>query len=570
MVTLKIKEFSIPEGWEEMLRIDNKDTLANALKCFGYRLPSRARKDDYVRVIHNLLKNEPECLLKPLSWDSLTIINTLVKGPSGSYVCRPKGPRFRDIQTCLLVATYTDEENHEEYYCITDDLREVLAPVIDEFMSGEHAGLHRILDPYIIGLTNLYGFCPVPLLNGYLRDFNLLGHVEGLDITEETAQYLVNASAMNYTRTVKAKSSTLPAPYTGSAEEIYYLPSAAISLDKQDITTFFFILKDDGLIHREYRKFKREEITDAGDINPDFNFPQAKALKTYLENEGLSPAAVRNRLTTFWLSGQVNANGKKDKLEFKSKNLQTLYDDFIFHIPIWTSHAYSESEMKDGTDNAESAIMEFLDDKQKELAEIEKNTPVKQVPVFTLHPNIRPEGNNDLAARFIPGNMVEITISLPNGWYFVCYLCNLADDISSDTEGNLYIYALWGHLFDFLYERYSDSYGHLDIPPHVVKKYKRICGFIHNTASEITRKHNTCLDNIAFDDKTDFHWTAYKCLPDINWGAVVVTEITKHPFLLDRILSFKDDCLAISRDILKSDAKSLNASFQEMLNQQNL
>jgi len=569
MVTLKIKEFSIPEGWDEMLRIDNKDTLSTALHYFGYRLPSRARKEEYVQVIHNLLKTDPERILKPLSWDSLTIISALVKGPSGSYVCRPQGPRFRDIQTCLLVATYTDEGNHEEYYCIADDMREALAPVIDKFMSGVHAGLHRILDPYIFGLTNLYGFCPVPLLNGYLREFNLLGHIEGLDITEETVRYLVQTSAVNYTKIVTAKSGTIPAPYSGSSEEISYLPSAAMSMDGQDINPFFRILKDDGLIHRQYRKFSREEITDAGDINPDFNFPQAKALKTYLENEGLTSAAIRNRLTVYWLSGQVNGTGIKEKLQFRSKNLQTMYDDFVSHIPIWASHAYSESEMKDGTDNAESTMMELIENKKKELAETEKGTPVKQVPAFTKNPNIRPEGNNNLAARFIPGSMVEITMGLPNGWYFVCYLCNLADDFSSKTEGNLYIIALWEYLFDFLIERYADSYGQLDIPTHVEKKYKRICGFINNTASVITRKNNTCLDKISFDDRGDFQWTAYKCLPDINWGEIVLTEIIRHPFLIDKIHSFKDDCLTISREILKSDAKSLNASFQDMLNRKN-
>jgi len=571
MVTLKIKDFTYPGGWDELLEIDNKDTLAFALRLFGYRLSSRARKSDYVRVIHDLLKNSPEKLLKPLSWDSLTIISTLVKGPSGTYVCRPRGPRFRDIQTCLLVATYTDEGNHEEYYCITDDMREALAPVIDEFMSGEHAGLHRILDPYIFGLTNLYGFCPLPLLNGYLREFNLLGHIEGLDITEKTAQYLVDTSAVNYTKPVNAKPRAIPAPYDGSSEDICYLPSAAMSLDEKDINSFFFILKDDGLMHRQYRKFSREEITDAGDINPDFNFPQAKALKTYLENEGFTPAAVRNRLAAYWLSAQVNGKGKKEKLQFKSRNLQALYDDFISHIPVWASHAYSESEINDGTDGAESAMTELIDAKHKELAEIEKGAPVKQVPVFTKHPNIRPEGNDILTVRFIPGSMVEITMSLPDSWYFVCYLCNLADDGYHETEDNLYVTALWEHLFDFLMDRYYDSYGgQLNIPPHVLKKYKRICGFINNAASAFTRKHNTCLESLSFDDKDDFQWTAYKCLPDINWGEVVVTDIIDHPLLLDRINSFKDDCLSISREILKSDAKSLNAAFQDMLNRRNL
>jgi len=535
--------------FKTFLSFATKDELAHALKYAGYRLSSKARKEDYIFNLDLLLDTSPASFLNGLCWDSLTVLDALVRGDS-LFVKRPVGSFYRDVQKNLITVTYSDETNLTDYLAICPEVRKALSPVIASFLESKEAKLHRLLDPYIFGLTNLYGFCPFPLLVDYLKEFGLLGEVEGINIDEAAILKFIKTSFVCGPEIVNVEPGMLPMPYTGNKTSIYYLCCTSIELDDETINEFFQTLEISGAIFKTYRKFTEAEVVAAGHYVPEFIFPEALKLQGYLGRLGMTPEHITSEIGRYWLKKQ-----SEEKFGFDSQELKSVCTAFLDAVPFWRSYGRVSNPPKEEFEDCMKDEMKFLNQKMQELDDLEKQDFGGFLPAITLHPAIRPKEGDICCSRLIPHNGAEITFKMNDGRFFVCYA------VAEKGTERVSLYACWKRSFDVPLERFMYPYG-IVLSMNFVNKYKLFSRLLQSS------KENDIINNTRISlvsmEKQPKQWHVVNTIPDIDWTEVVLIGADIHPTLGLYIRDFYDTNMRLLREIEKSDSKSFKAAVRQM------
>lgn len=556
MLEVEQKHLSESLTYEEMIKYAKKDDLVKALRCFDYRLSSKATKDDYIFALEKTMHEEPLRFLQPLCWDSLMVIKEIIDAGKSQFVKRQYWQNQRDLQQCLLVVTYCDKEDGTEWMTMPGDLHDHLASVIDEHLKSKEAQMHRLLDPWILGLTNLYGFCPDKLLFETLDKYNVVP--DGFCTKEEILKMVMrHIGKFGYTLYYGFDAGEAPRPYHESKEQVLMLPSYNLDMNEKEGSHFFDCLEGDGIFHHQYRTFSKEEILAAGSVTPDFIFPEATALKQYLADEGNSPEWIAGEMTRYWLTNQLDDKAnEKAHLTFKSKTQQRLYDDFLKHLSKWVCRGYGDTEVEGEFD---ASIADFEKMTQQQMAAFEKLkdvTSYEMLPAVTTHPAVKPEQGKDIHIRFVQMHAIEITIDAEDGQYFVCYIV--------DTGNDYYrLVARWDHIFDFVIERYQ-FLGSIELSPAFQKKYRKASRFLMNANNR--QKGITYLNTVGFDNKPK-EWYLMKQIESFDWSAVAMAGaevLLYNNAVMDAVNELYDDCFALYDEIDRSDAKSVKADMKAL------
>jgi hypothetical protein len=104
-----------------------------------------------------------------LSVESVDLLAKLLHAEEGTFLAYPHVDAERDIQSMGLVLTYPDKTDATQYLVLTKDVRDTFAPIIDNYLTNESLKVQRSVEPYILGLSNLLGLCPMPLLEYTLK-----------------------------------------------------------------------------------------------------------------------------------------------------------------------------------------------------------------------------------------------------------------------------------------------------------------------------------------------------------------------------------------------------------------
>lgn len=556
MIDIQNKELSTLTRFSDLLRISKKDELVYALKSIGYGLPSKATKDDYIFWLDKKMQEEPLEFLQPLCWDSLMILQEIIAGGKCHFVKRPYWMHQRDLQQCLIIVTYYDKEDGSVWLTMPSDLHDHLASVIDEHLKSKTAQMHKLLDRWILGLTNLYGFCPDKLLFETLDKYNVVpdGFCTENEIMQMAMQHI---SKFGYTCYYQFPAGSAPRPYHNSKEDTILLPSCNLNLNQKECDHFFDCLDGDGIFHHQYRPFSKEEILAAGSVTPDFLFPEAIALKQYLADEGNSPEWIASEMTRYWLTNQLDdKTNKKAHLTFKSKTQQRLYDDFLEHLSKWVCRGYGDMEVEGEFDASMAELERLTQQNIDELEKLKNVSSYELLPAVTTHPAVKPQQGQDIHFRFVQMHVIEVTITAEDGQYFVCYIIDIGED-------HYYLAARWDHVFDFVYERYMFR-DCVELSPAFKKKYKNASRFIMN--SEERKIGVTYLNTIGFD-KRPKEWYLLKRIETFDWVSFAMAgaeTLRVEEAVMDAVNELYDDCFALYDEIDRSDAKTIKAEMKAL------
>jgi len=542
--------------WKDILPIATKDELVSALRLAGYSLSKGAKKAHYISTLDDLMKSSPETFLHGVSWDSLVILQELVRGDS-LFVSSPMLYRSRDIQANLITLTYIDETSSTEYLTVCPEVRAALAPVLSYFMEGREAKLHKILDPFIMGLNNLYGLCPMPLVFDYLKEFGLFGSVEGIEIDENVIRGLIWTTPLFSERCVCVHPGAIPPPYSESKEQIEYLESPSRTYVDFSNKEFFDCLQLKGVLFQDYRKFSEAEILAAGHITPEFIFPEAVKFKECLCRSGWSPDGASSEIYRKWLSAQSTFKKGEDKLsvDYVSKDLTSAGNEFMANVPLWSDFGYSINPPDEAFDKHYNEMQSIFEQKKHELDELEKQEFPGFLPALTKFPVIRPEKGKAMCSRLIPHNGAEFTIDTGDGKFFVCYA------IAEQGTEKVGLYACWKRCFDAPLERFMTLAG-INPTDGFLRKYK-VFGRLLMNSDKPSKTDNIRISLVSIEERQK-EWYVCNRISNLDWVEVVIIGADQHPILEKEVLTFYKENMRLYHEIESSDSKSFKAALHQL------
>ena len=553
MILLKFKEPCI-SGWQYALTVLKKNELKKILSYYNYKLSSKATKDEYVYHIVDTVKTETKRCLSQMPWESLEILLMLCNAEPGAFVKRPAKVTLAAEELGLIFA-YRAKGSLIEWITMPTDVRDILKPEIIGIMHDRVAQLHRVLDPYILGMMNLYGACPEQLLMDTLRRFGKMGKVDGFPVDEDVVRKLATAFALN-AKLIGVSPGSIPAPYEDSETVVKYYISPYVKAADYDEKDLIKWLQGDGLLHKTYRTFTEEEILAAGKSCPEFLWPEAKAMKELLLSEGYDEVAAQAQIIEYWLSHQFDDDtNKKRYMHFASKGQQKLYDALIEVQPMWVAHGYNDRGIEGEFDAAKAKIDDFIDKKQKELDNAIANPITELLPCFTRHPAIKPAEGNDMAYRFVGTSILEVTVDAEDGEYFVCYL-------TRSDEGKMEVVASWENVFDYLKDIKLMYKKLIELTKGFERKYPKISQQMYENNKD--RNGHACL---GYARVTGFkvQWVQFIRLDFDKWDSILFSGPLQFPEVVDTINMLYDAALDIREEIENSDSKKFHARLNEFL-----
>ncbi len=142
MITLKYRDFNTDIDYQDVLEIDSKENLLDALKSLGIKGCSRLDKLQLASKMVLTVYGEMVLILSKLSDDELDIVKRLVDMGPNSYVEMPILPdTFYDIQRYYLVFSYEDKENGKYLMMMPDEVRMECEVCLEEFWEENYRPL---------------------------------------------------------------------------------------------------------------------------------------------------------------------------------------------------------------------------------------------------------------------------------------------------------------------------------------------------------------------------------------------------------------------------------------------
>jgi hypothetical protein len=550
MITLKQKIYNPNITLADVLSKFTKPRLKGILSRLGRKLSSSVTKDVFVYMAQAIILKRPEDILNTLSVESVYLLAELVHEGEGTFLAYPHVNKDRDIQNMGLVLTYLDCGDATQYLVLSKDVRDVFAPIIDDYIANESLKLQRTVEPYILGLSNFLGLCPLPLLEDTLKR-------DGVEISRQALMKCCNRAV--YDELITVDRGSAPVPYEELDEEITYIPSPYFDTEKERICQFLDMLKNDGIIHKKYREFTREEILTAGRFVPDFKGEFAELLKNIYRTVGYSDARIASILVDFWQSHVYDDQENERRCKhLNDENLQLAYEEFCKVVPRWVCKGFCDT-LTEGEFDEMDAVVEVI---AKQLKEKFENLPSSDSPevkfgsVFTHHPEEKNVGE-EIEQEVIFKKIVRFTMHHKEDTYWQAYL--ICEGETSRLVAN------FGHAFDFISAPYKDG-DSIDISRATEKKYPLFAKLapIYDTPA----RHKPYLNTIGFNGNPKT-WCLMQILPidpnewfDIAFGQLVGAYNEAFDETLNK---FYEISVALLRELMRSDSKKAQEGVKELL-----
>lgn len=318
------------------MKVNTKEELKQMAKILGLPIPTKLRKDEYATCFAEAVLTYPEMWLPRLTHFELTLLERLVKAGADSYI---------ECTNLLMVSTLdilsfiiTDCSRLEACkvrYMICDELREAVAPYLNNLLTSKKQAVRFMIEQYAYGIINLYGFLSysdlVEMLTGYLQD----------SVTkEEIADSLANSVL------IQRLSFEMVDIYTSTlCIQTPFLDDLELLEEK------LFIRRD--ITNR--KKFSKEEVFSAG-IMPMIVIPNSclDELKEYMMKKlGYTEEKADSSLSYMWHAAQTVENpmsiinpiiNHKLSSMLELQEAIEIFSDYLNHCPRWFLKGYSSEE----------------------------------------------------------------------------------------------------------------------------------------------------------------------------------------------------------------------------------
>ena len=339
MLSAKSDKFSSSVKFADTLKLNTKEGLKDIASLLKISIPSKLRKEEYAMALAEAFLLFPKEWLTLLTQYELLLLRKLVD--AGPEACAEESGIFAgnslEPLSIAVVVDYSAEEGKVSYM-ICDELREAIAPHIDEVLSSKEQAVRFTVEQYAYGIINLYGFIPylkmVELLNEYLQDSvtnaEIIRSIEKSSLIEHLTFDLVDV----YNSTVYVASPLL-------------LDSEALEeklCERPEI--------------KDMKHFSKEEVFEAGRM-PAPHLPCASSdeLKKYMiARLGYTAAAADNELQFLWAKLQEEGNtmslvssiiaGKLSSMK-EVQEAMGLFINYCNECPRWFFRGYSSTEVSD-------------------------------------------------------------------------------------------------------------------------------------------------------------------------------------------------------------------------------
>jgi hypothetical protein len=551
MIILAKKKYDPDVTLAEVLTKFTKPQLKEIMNRFRYDISTSARKADYVRCTAKVILQHPNEVLYSLCAESIDILATLLHAKEGTFVACPHVIEPRDIQKFGLVLTYPDYNDATQYLTLPKDVRDAYTPLIDDYRTTDTYKLQKEVEPYIVGLSNLLGLCPLPLLEDTLKR-------DGINISQSDLKSCRRRAI--YKKLIGVGHDSAPVPYQGLGQDISYIPSLYFDTDNHHVFDFLFDkLAGDGILHLKYREFTREEILAAGKHVPDFTGQYAQLLKNIYRAVGYSDIRITSILADFWQSHVHDDQENEHRhMHLNDENLQYAYEEFCKEVPRWACRGFCDTPTEGEFDEINATVEKVA----KELLEKYENMPEANSPdvkfgsVFTHHPEEKPE-DEEIEQDIVFKKVVRFTLHHENDIYWQAYL------ISEDSQCRLI--ANFGHAFDFISAPYKDG-DLIDISRATEKKYPMFAKLA--PIYEIPVPNKPYLNTIGFNGNPKT-WCLMQTLQldsnewfDIAYGHLVDVYVEEFDETLNK---FYEISVALLRELMRSDSKKAQEGVKELL-----
>ncbi len=143
----------------DLLMNRTKETLINSSRNLDLRIPTSLRKAQFALKMANSLLFNPLWILKRLPYQEVIKLQQMVHAEGHSIFIKPSFVEDYISEIGLTWYPKTEEGIIER---ISDDLAEVLAPVIDDFTGKQDPSSGRLYYEILLnGLLNLHGFLTI-------------------------------------------------------------------------------------------------------------------------------------------------------------------------------------------------------------------------------------------------------------------------------------------------------------------------------------------------------------------------------------------------------------------------
>lgn len=339
MLKWKSDKFRFSVKYVDTLKLNTKDGLRDMAKLLKVSIPSKLRKDEYAMALAEAFLSFPEKWLTQLTQYELILLRKLVD--AGPEACVEESGIFAanslEPLSIVIVSNYSETEGKVSYM-ICDELREAIAPYIDNVLSSKEQTVRFIVEQYAYGLVNLYGFLPylkvLELLNEYLQD-----SVTKAEISRSIAR------------------SALIERFTFDLVDIYNLTLCVASpylLESEELEEK---LSEHPEI-KDLKRFSKKEVFEAGRMpSPHLPCAGSDELKKYMMARlGYVEATADNELQYLWVNMQEDANimsvissiiGGKLSSKQEVQEAVELFMNYCNQCPRWFLKGYSSTEAFD-------------------------------------------------------------------------------------------------------------------------------------------------------------------------------------------------------------------------------
>lgn len=141
------------------LKMNTKEDLKQMAKILCLPVPTKLRKDEYATYFAEAVLACPDMWLPRLTQYELTLLDKLVKAGTDTYVETTNSFMVSTLEILSFVATDTCHlEESKVRYMICDELREAVAPYLNNYLTSEKQAIRFMVEQYAYGIINLYGY----------------------------------------------------------------------------------------------------------------------------------------------------------------------------------------------------------------------------------------------------------------------------------------------------------------------------------------------------------------------------------------------------------------------------
>jgi hypothetical protein len=550
VITLREKKYDSNISVEAVLNAFTKPELKGLVNSLGFNLTSAARKRDFVKYAADIILNRHEIVLSKLNVESLDILSNLLHAEEGTFIACPHVSIQRDIQNLALVLTYVKDDT--EYLTVSKDFRECYISFIDNYLNSAEVKIQRTIEPYILGLSNLLGLCPIPHLQDILkRD----GIEVSLSDVEKCCYRVCNRPL------ILVQGEFAPVPYDEQYKEVAYAPSLYFTQNDDKVSKFINeSLYGDGLLHKKYREFSREEILAAGHHVPDFCWNEVNELRAAFTADGYSETKISSTIVKLWQSHVYDdEENSRNHLSFADGKLQSLYENFCKVIPRWVCRGYCDTPIDGEFDESIAEVtseFEIISETYKNLPSADSSDE-KFDNVFSRNPKAKTE-SEDVIREVIYKRVIRLTSHFKGDIYFTGYLINEGDQSR--------LIANFGHVFDFITMPYSSG-DCIEISRGTAKKYPTFTKLVE---AGVDDKYGcTYLNTIGFNGNPKTWCLMRKLSIGVEeWLGYALRSNSSFDYsddIDDDIYDFYNIAIKLYYEISRSDSKKAQAGLAELL-----